>query len=150
MNILTGIAIFIFVFTVEPIIRKNRFFSNLSILTTVLFALIIPGTTLIWIPLGVIVVIAYFPIRFMVYLFVKGGQMIHKRITILTTSLILLTFGTFLNIENLLPYLPSWIYLIVGLYCLFLGLIGIFYSFYNLNVIIETGWQQYLDETLYS
>jgi hypothetical protein len=61
-------------------------------------------------------------------------------------SIIILYLGILLNLERFISVLPSESYIILSFFLVVIGLIGIYYSIYHVNVFIEMGWQNHLEE----
>jgi hypothetical protein len=132
----------------EPIFRKNRFFTVIGIITTGLYGMINPTDIWIYIPMGFTVLILIFPVLFFVYLFRNTSGFVKKRIWGLIISVLILYLGIMLDLERNTGSIRTELFVIIGGSAVLAGILGIYVSFSNINVFIESGWRRNL-EALY-
>lgn len=132
----------------EPIFRKNRFFTDIAIIITILYAIIPPTQIWIYIPIGLTALILIFPVLFFIHLFRNTTKFVKKRIWGLIISLLILYLGIVLDLERNTGPIRTETFVIIGGSAVLAGILGIYLSFSNINVFIESGWRQNL-EALY-
>jgi hypothetical protein len=131
---------------IEKSFRKNRIFTIISLINLILFIIIPPDTSWIFIPILLSAIIMIFPIQVIIRLYRLTGGTIRFRVFLLILSILVLYIGIALNMEENQIYITSELILIIGLIFISIGLLGVYFSFMNVNVIIESDWQDALED----
>jgi hypothetical protein len=131
---------------IEPTFRRNRFFSIASLIDVGLFITIAPESPYIIIALGWTIFILAFPIIFIYNIYHNTGPKIRMRIILLIISIFIIYLGILLNLEQSAEFIPDEGFVIIGYLLVAIGLLGIYQSFYRINVFNEIDWQKSLEE----
>jgi hypothetical protein len=131
---------------IERDVRKNYVFTPLAGLAMFLFLIISPTSPWIYLPMAITAIIMIFPVLFIIHLYQITGGVIRRRILSLMISLVILYGGVTLNLERTQLLIDSEAMLIVGVILIGLGMLGIFYSFLNVNLFIESDIEHTLED----
>lgn len=141
----SGVAALV-VILIEPAFRKNRLFSIVSIIDVFLFTFIDPFSNYIIIAIGWTAIILIFPVQIFVYILKNMGDAFKKNFAYLLISVLILYSGITITMERNVALISSEFLYIIGHFLLIIGLTGIYFSFYEVDVFIENGWQNHLLE----
>lgn len=126
--------------------RTRYFFSIYSLLLTSMFVLIPPENGLIIIPIIGSVVPLIAPVAFVVYLYRNTTGTLKKRISFQLIALLMLYLGIAFSMETTVERFQSEALLIVGMLLMIISLNAIYLSFYQVDIIAESGWQEHLEQ----
>jgi hypothetical protein len=146
-----SVMFFIFISNIEQYyvkekkIKSHYFFTIMSGILIPLAALITPDSPHIFILFVFGVVALIFPILFIVYL-IKNSTSYKNRMIILLICVLILYVGIGTSMERALEFLPSEEYLIAGMIAMIIALNGAYFTFYKIDIFIESGWQNFIEE----
>jgi hypothetical protein len=139
-------VVFLVTFLIEPTYRKKRLFTLMAAVNVLLFAIFPDSTVWVLLPIGWMAWSLAFFVTFVLFLYRNTGGIVRKRILLLFTSCILFFAGWIGSMDDLQKIIPSESLRAVSLFFSLLGLIGFYAAFYQVNIFIEAGWRDALEE----